>query len=181
MALGQGKRAIGVFPNRQDTESALNELKNSDFPMDKVSVVARDVSKDDEMAESESEFVREQTVKGLGSGALAGGALLGGIGALVAGIGALTIPGLGSVVLVGAQAALAGTLAGGFYGAGAGGIIGAVIGNGVSHEQAKAYSDRLSNGDYLVMIDGTDEEIHRAESILGGQGIQDWGVYNSAT
>jgi outer membrane lipoprotein SlyB len=72
-------------------------------------------------------------------------------------------------------------LAGGFYGAGAGGIIGAVIGNGVSHEQAKAYSDRLSNGDYLVMIDGTDEEIHRAESILGGQGIQDWGVYNSAT
>jgi hypothetical protein len=31
------------------------------------------------------------------------------------------------------------------------------------------------------MIDGTDEEIHRAESILGGQGIQDWGVYNSAT
>jgi hypothetical protein len=126
-------------------------------------------------------FVREQTVKGLGSGALAGGALLGGIGALVAGLGALTIPGLGSVVLVGAQAALAGTLAGGFYGAGAGGIIGAVIGNGVSHEQAKAYSDRLSNGDYLVMIDGTDEEIHRAESILGGQGIQDWGVYNSAT
>jgi hypothetical protein len=70
MALGQGKRAIGVFPNRQDTESALNELKNSDFLMDKVSVVARDVSENDEMAESESQFVREQTLKGIGTGAI---------------------------------------------------------------------------------------------------------------
>ena len=54
-----------------------------------------------------------------------------------------------------------------------------MIGNGVSQEQAKAYSDRLSNGDYLVIIDGTDDEIHRAESILSVQGIQDWGVYST--
>jgi hypothetical protein len=45
MALALNKRAIGIFPNRQDTESALNELQNSDFPMEKVSVVAKDVSK----------------------------------------------------------------------------------------------------------------------------------------
>lgn len=180
MSLGQGKRAIGIFPNRQDTESALNELKNSDFPMHKVSVVARDVSKDDEMVSQESEFIREQTIKGLGNGALAGGAFLGGIGGLLAGLGALTIPGLGSVVLVGAQAALVGTLTGGFYGSVAGGIIGAIIGNGVSQEQAKAYSDRLSKGDYLVMIDGTDDEIKRAESILLAQSIQNWGIYSTS-
>jgi hypothetical protein len=95
------------------------------------------------MAQSQSEFVREQTLKGLGSGAVAGGALLGGLGGLLAGLGTLAVPGVGSIGVAGAQAALAGTFAGGFYGAGAGGIIGAVIGNGVSHEQAKAYSDRL--------------------------------------
>lgn len=179
MALALNKRAIGIFPNRQDTESALNELQNSDFPMEKVSVVAKDVSENDEMAQSQSEFVREQTLKGLGSGAVAGGALLGGLGGLLAGLGTLAVPGVGSIAVAGAQAALAGTFAGGFYGAGAGGIIGAVIGNGVSHEQAKAYSDRLSQGDYLVMIDGTDEEIQRAESVLKAQGIQDWGVFSS--
>ena len=179
MPLTSNKRAIGVFPNRQDTESALNELKNSDFPMDKVSVVARDVSENDEMAESESQFVREQTLKGIGTGAIAGGALLGGIGGLLAGLGTLAIPGLGSIAVAGTQAALAGTFAGGFYGAGAGGIMGAVIGNGVSQEQAKAYSDRLSQGDYLLMIDGTDDEIQRAESVLVAQGIQDWGVYKT--
>lgn len=91
----------------------------------------------------------------------------------------MAIPGLGSIAVAGAHAALAGTFVGGFYGAGAGGIIGAVIGNGVSQEQAKAYSDRLSEGDYLVMIDGTDDEIHRAESILCDRGIQDWRVYST--
>jgi hypothetical protein len=180
MALALNKRAVGVFSNREDTESALNALKDSNFPMDKVSVVARDVSQDDEMATSQKEFVREQTLKGLGTGALAGGALLGGIGSLLAGVGSLAIPGLGPVVLAGGHAAIAGALAGGFYGAGAGGIIGAVIGNGVSQEEAKAYGDRLSNGDYLVLLDGSDDEIHRAESILKAQGIQDWGIFNAS-
>ncbi len=179
MGLTSNKRAIGVFLNRQDAESALKALKNADFPMNQVSVVARDVSEKDEMAESESEFVREQTLKGIGTGAIAGGALLGGIGGLLAGLGTLAIPGLGPIAVAGAQAALAGTFAGGFYGAGAGGIIGAVIGNGVSQEQAKVYSDRLSQGDYLVMIDGTDDQIQRAESVLVGQDIQDWGVYRT--
>jgi hypothetical protein len=179
MALISQKRAIGVFPNRQDTESALNQLKNSNFAMDKVSVVAKDVSKDDELAESETEFVREQTFKGLGTGALTGSALLGGIGALVGGIGTLAVPGLGAIALVGAQSVLAGALAGGFYGAGAGGIIGAVLGNGISQEQANTYSDRLAKGDHLVLVDGTDEEIQQAESILKAQGIQEWGVYST--
>jgi hypothetical protein len=105
--------------------------------------------------------------------------VLGGIGGLLAGLGTLAIPGLGSIAVAGTQAALAGTFAGGFYGAGAGGIMGAVIGNGVSQEQAKAYSDRLSQGDYLLMFDGTDDEIQRAESVLVAQGIQDWGVYKT--
>ena len=179
MGLTSSKRAIGVFPNHRDAESALKALKNADFPINQVSVVARDVSENDEMAESESEFVREQTLEGIGTGAITGGALLGGIGGILAGLGTLAIPGLGSIAVAGAQAALAGTLAGGFYGAGTGGIIGAVIGNGVSQEQAEAYSDRLSQGDYLVMIDGTDDQIQRAESVFVGQGIQDWGVYRT--
>ncbi|MDP8964186.1 MAG: signal transduction histidine kinase LytS [Cyanobacteriota bacterium] len=179
MALGLGKRAIGVFPNRQDTEYALNELKNSDFPMDKVSVVAREASEDDEMASSPSEFVPKKTVEGLGKGALAGGAVGGIGGGLVAGLASLAVPGLGSVVLAGAHSALAGVLAGGFYGTVAGGIIGTVMGNGISQEQANVYDERLSNGDYVVMIDGTDDEIHCAESVLKAQGVQEWGIYSA--
>lgn len=101
MALGLDKRAIGIFPNRQDTEAALNALKNSNFRMNKVSVVARDATQDDEMVSSQTKFIRKQTFKGLRTGILAGGALLGSIGGLVAGPGMLAIPGLDSVNLAG--------------------------------------------------------------------------------
>jgi hypothetical protein len=66
----------------------------------------------------------------------------------------------------------AGAFAGAFYGIAAGDIIGALIGNGVSREKAKTYSDRVSKGDYLVMVDGADDEIHQAEAVLRNRGAE---------
>lgn len=40
MVLNDDKRAVGVFSSRQKAEYALNELKASGFPMDKVSIIA---------------------------------------------------------------------------------------------------------------------------------------------
>ena len=42
MVTSNQTRALGLFSNREDAEQALTELKSSGFPMDKVSVVARD-------------------------------------------------------------------------------------------------------------------------------------------
>jgi hypothetical protein len=39
------------------------------------------------------------------------------------------------------------------------------------------YSDRLQQSYDLLIINGTDTEIHRAEAILRNQGIEYWGVY----
>jgi hypothetical protein len=50
-------------------------------------------------------------------------------------------------------------------GAAAGGLLGGLVGLGVPEERAKIYSDRVSGGDYLVIIDGNEEEMYRAESI----------------
>lgn len=58
------KRAAGVFPDRLATESALNQLKSSGFPMDKVSVVVRHVSQADQSVRSQDEFVRQKTSSG---------------------------------------------------------------------------------------------------------------------
>ncbi|HEY9667830.1 MAG TPA: hypothetical protein V6C91_13550 [Coleofasciculaceae cyanobacterium] len=181
--LGLGKRAIGIFPNRQNAESAINTLRMSNFPMDKVSLVAKDANQDDAITSSQSKFIRNGTIKGLAWGIL-GVATLGSIaGGLLASLTALGVPGADSIAQVGgANAVLVGALAGAFYGAGAGGIIGGFIGNGVSRERAKAYksySDRLSDGAYLVIISGTNDEIQQAESLLRNQGVQDWGVFSA--
>jgi hypothetical protein len=50
---------------------------------------------------------------------------------------------------------------------------------GIPEKQARVYSDRLHQGDYLVIVDGTEDEIGRAEGIFSDRGIQDWSVYNS--
>ncbi len=178
MVLGLHKRGIGIFTKREDTESALNQLKNANFPIEKVSVVGKDVSQGHEIASLQNKFSRHKTVEGLQKGAVVGGTL-GAIGGLLAGFSTLMLPEVDSIVLTGAKAVLGAIFAGGFVGTAAGGLIGAVIGNGVSEEHAKAYSDRIAKGDYLVMVDGTNDEIHQAESILRAQGIQDWGVYTT--
>lgn len=178
--LGQQKRAVGVFSSYSEAEGALNELKNSGYPMNQVSVVARDAEKNDSIAGADlSDKVGNKADEGATSGAIAGGTV-GGLTGLLVGIGALAIPGIGPVMTAGALGtALATALSGGAIGAAAGGLLGALVGLGIPEERAKAYNDRVSHGDYLVMVEGSQDEIDRAQTILSHRGIQDWGIYDA--
>lgn len=180
MALTQTKRAIGTFPTRQGAEQALHELERSGFPMDKVSVIAKDANHTDGIAGADvNEHVGNKADDGAKTGAVSGGAL-GGITGLLVGLGVLAIPGIGPVMLAGAGATvLATALSGTAIGAAAGGLLGGLIGLGIPEEEAQLYSDRVSRGDYLVMVQGTDADIQHAEQILKRNTIQDWGVYNA--
>lgn len=100
-------------------------------------------------------------------------------GLLVGGLVTLAIPGVGTVVLAGTETAFLGLLAGGFYGSVSRALLGAAIGSSISDEQTKLYIDSLSQGHYLVMVEGKDEELAEAEPILKVQGIQDWGIYST--
>lgn len=179
MVLGQHKRAVGVFPNRHDAEYALNELRDSGFPMHKVSVIVRDADQHDDIAGADvRERVSNKADEGAVTGAVAGGAL-GGLTGLLVGLGLLAIPGIGPVMLAGATATtIATTLSGGALGAISGGIIGALIGLGIPEERARVYNERVAQGEYLVIVDGTDDEIARAEAILRSRGIQELGIYD---
>lgn len=177
---GRNRRAIGVFPNRHDAEHALHELRDSSFPMDRVSVIARDGDRQNDIAGAEvSDRVGNKADDGAKVGAVSGGAL-GGLTGLLVGLGALAIPGIGPVMLAGATAtALATTLAGGAIGAVTGGLLGALVGLGIPEERARVYNDRVARGDYLVMVEGSDQDIARAEAILHHRGIEEYGVYDA--
>jgi hypothetical protein len=182
MALGQHRRAVGVFSSRQDAEYALNELRNSGFPMERVSVIARDADRQDDMGGANvSDTVGAKADEGAGAGAVTG-TVLGGLGGLLLGAGALAIPGIGPVIAAGTiGTTLATTALGAGLGAASGTLVGALSGLGIAEDRARGYSDRVSRGDYLVIVDGTDNEIRLAESILSNRGIQDWGIYNPTT
>jgi uncharacterized membrane protein len=175
MTIGQYGRAIGVFPNRQDAEMALQELRDAGFNMDRVSVIARNKDGNNQMSGADVNTNEEQVKGGAGAGAVAGSAT-GGLLGLIGGLGVLAIPGVGPVAEVGIV--LANTLLGSGIGAAGGGLVGALIGWGVPEDQAQHYDDRLNQGNYVLVLEGSSEEVRRAEAILNNRGIRDWGFYS---
>jgi len=198
MTVINNKRAVGVFSNHQQVENALAELQDNGFDMNQVSVIAKHSEDLDqryrigntrvaESSETTHEISQETTHhpshidEGARTGMGAGGAV-GGLTGLLIGLGTIAIPGIGPVMLAGAVAtAIATTLAGGVIGAAVGGLFGSLVGLGIPEDRAQVYHDYVVDGDYLVIVDGTEAEVVRAETILKRQGMREWEVYNSPT
>lgn len=104
------------------------------------------------------------------TGATAGGILGGSLG-LLAGIGALAIPGLGPFIAAGPiMAALSGSAVGGSVGL----LIGVLIGSGIPEYEAKKYEAGLKEGYILVSVHtDNSEEIKRATDIMKSEGARD--------
>ncbi|MHC5595531.1 MAG: histidine kinase [Nostoc sp.] len=179
MVVGVHKRGVGVFSNRRDAEHALHELKKVGFDMNRVSVITQDGDRDDIAGAEVRDRVGDKSDDGARVGAATGGAL-GGLTGLLVGLGTLAIPGIGPIMLAGAAATtLATTLAGAGIGAVAGSLLGALIGLGIPEERARVYDERVRRGHYLVILDGTDAEILRAEGILHQQGVEEFGIFDN--
>ena len=174
------KRSVGLFYSRDEAEKALRALKSDGFDINRVNVIAKDAGQVTESAGMDVAYDEgNNAAEGAGAGATSG-AVLGGIGGLLLGLGTLAIPGVGPIVVAGeAASTIASTLAGAGIGAAAGGIIGGLVGLGIPEDKAKIYSDRVSSGSYLVMVNGTEEDISRAERILRDNGIEEYGVYDA--
>ncbi|MBD1913909.1 MULTISPECIES: general stress protein [unclassified Leptolyngbya] len=169
------RRAIGTFPNRRIATQALHELRDSGFPMERVSIITRDRDRKGKLSEIAHETKADD---GAALGAAAGGAL-GTLAGLLVGLGSLAIPGIGPVMLAGATATtIATTLAGTAIGAVTGSLLGALVGLGIPEEEAKDYHDRIVRGEYLIMVEGTDREIAQAEYILHRRGIAAYRIYD---
>jgi hypothetical protein len=174
------KRAFGVFSSRQEAEQALNELKASGFPMDQVSVIAKDADPNEQLGGAEmSDRIGNQDAAA-GTGVAGDIATSSALGSVLIGLSSLAIPGVGAVIAAGSVGlALAASVAGtGIEAAAISGLVKALGDLGIPEEQARTYSDHLYNGHYLVVVDGTDDETGRAEAIFSNRGIQDWGIYN---
>jgi hypothetical protein len=97
------------------------------------------------------------------------GALLGGAGGLLAGLGLLAIPGLGPIVAAGWLAATAaGAGIGAVGGAATGGLVGALKESGHTDEDAHVYSEGVRRGGTLVSARVPDDRVTEAQAALDG-------------
>ncbi|MGJ5634162.1 general stress protein [Nostoc sp. CALU 1950] len=174
-------RALGVFANSQQIEQAINELKTANFPMEKVSVIAKDVKQGDNLGETQvSDRIGNQDVNTTGA---VGDTLTATTwGSALLGLSSLALPGLGAVLAAGSVGiALVSSVAGVAVGAAANQNLLKALGDlGIPEERARVYSDRLQQSYYLLILEGSEEEIHRVEPILRDRGIEYWGIYDSA-
>ncbi|WP_375491700.1 general stress protein [uncultured Nostoc sp.] len=169
MTLEKERRTVGVFAGYSDAQLVLQELKAANFPMHKVSVVARNTEKQSDIAGVEIREHTSSTSSGDATGAVTGAALDGLTGLLV-GLVLLVIPGIGPVILAGAEVtAIATTLAGG--------LPTLLLSLGIAEKQAQGYSDLVCKGYYLVIITGIEIEIRIAKRIFNRRNIQQWGAY----
>lgn len=132
---------FGVFSDRVDAEAAVNDLERQGFDRRQISLVMRDVMENREM----TNWMGSHVFGGAASGATTGG-IIGGLAGLLIGVGAITIPGLGVLLIGGPLAAALGltgaaatAATGALTGALAGGLVGALVGLGVPEETARMY------------------------------------------
>jgi hypothetical protein len=88
---------------------------------------------------------------------------VGGGAGLLAGLGLIAIPGLGTVLAAGPLMAV---LAGAGVGVTAGGLVGALIGLGLPRGAAEAYAEGVRRGGALVVLDLAEADLVRAMAIL---------------
>lgn len=162
---------FGIYSTRAQVETAADVLARSGFPVTDLSVLLPESLGAKDLATEKATKAPEGAAAGAGSGAVLGGTL-----GLLAGIGALAIPGVGPLIAAGPiMAALAGVGVGGAVG----GFTGALIGMGIPEYEAKRYEGHLQKGGILLSVHcDTSEEISRAKEILertGGQDISSTG------
>ncbi len=160
------KAVIGIVESQSQAEILVERLQAAGFVSSDISALFPD-------SRGTKAFAHEQHTKapeGAAAGAGAGG-LIGGTLGVLAGIGALAIPGLGPFIAAGPiMAGLSGIAAG----AAVGGFTGALVGMGIPEFEAKMYETRLKAGNILISVHTEDgDERTRAVDVFKKAGVKD--------
>ena len=141
---GKKTAVFGIYASAGEAERAVDALILDNFSNGDVSVLLPD-------DETTREFAHEKHTKapeGTTTGAATGGTIGGTLG-LLAGIGALAIPGVGPFIAAGP---IMGALAGIGVGGEVGGLVGALVGMGIPEFEAKRYDAKIREGNILISV-----------------------------
>ena len=164
--MAKNKSVFGIYPSAMQAERAVDTLLRAGFSNQDISVLMPDDESTREFAHKKDTKAPEGTTTGVTTGGIVGGTL-----GILAGIGAIAIPGVGPFIAAGP---IMGGLAGLGVGGAVGGLIGALVGMGIPEYEAKRYEGRVKKGGVLLSVHcDTSEEIDRAKEMLKSTGAED--------
>lgn len=157
---------FGIYATARLAEGAVDHLLSRGFSNSAISVLLPDDETTRAFAHEKHTKAPEGTATGVATGGVVGGTL-----GLMAGIGALAIPGVGPLIAAGPiVAALAGLGVGGAVG----GLVGALVGMGIPEYEAKRYEGAVKGGGTLLSVHcDTSEQIDSAKTALKETGATD--------
>src|SRR5450432_2394257 len=160
------RSALCLVDTEAQADTIVAKLGTSGFSDNDISVLFPDKGSTRDFAHKKATKVPEGVTVGASTGGVVGGTI-----GLLAGIGALAIPGLGPFIAAGPiMAALAGLGVGGAVG----GLVGALVGMGIPEYEAKRYEGRVKDGGVLLSVHcDTSDEISRAKYLLKATGAED--------
>ncbi len=163
---GKNTAAFGIYPSREMAENGVDRLLAAGFRNEDISVLLQDNVGTKDFAHEKHTKAPEGTTTGAVTGGVVGGTL-----GLLAGIGALAIPGLGPFIAAGPiMATLAGVGSGGVVG----GLIGALVGLGIPEYEAKRYEGRIKEGGILLSVHCDNSDwTSKAKKLLKESGAED--------
>jgi hypothetical protein len=172
--MSKNRVVIGIVDAEIQAENIVQRLNQAGFPNSDISAIFPDRHGTRDFAHEHHTKAPEGAITGVAGGGVVGGAL-----GLLAGIGALAIPGFGPFIAAGPLMA---TLSGAAAGATVGGIAGALIGLGIPEVEAKAYEGKLRGGSVLVAahVDNDDRE-NAAKEIFRKEGARDISATSEAS
>lgn len=147
-----------LYDNYADATQVVRDLEAAGVPHDAIAIAG---NRHDEAADG-ADTAADATGTGVATGASLGTVLGGGAG-LLAGIGALAIPGVGPIVAAGWLVA---ALTGAGVGAAAGGLLGSLTGAGVDKDDAEVYAEGVRRGGTLVTVRVDEAQANHVEEIL---------------
>ena len=155
------KTVISVYDTHHDAVEAVRELQSAGYDPKRLSIVGKttDMEEVPEVKTSKSMAVAGAEV---GIGAVAGSVL-----GVLTGIGIFAIPGLGFLYGAGA---LVGAIAGFDFGIIGGGLASALTVAGISAADTEQYEESLKNGKVLLVVQGSNDDLAKAKSILHTHG-----------
>jgi hypothetical protein len=160
------KAVIGLVGTEAQAGYIIGELKAAGFDSADISALLPDTRGTRDFAHEHSTKAPEGAVAGVGAGGALGGTL-----GLLAGIGAIAIPGLGPLIAAGPLLA---ALSGAAVGAAVGGVTGALIGMGIPEIEAKKYEGKIKDGNILLAVHVFErKQLDRAKEIFKRNGALD--------
>jgi hypothetical protein len=138
---------------KMQAEAAINSLELKGYDPKDLSVIVKDSAPLGETGSKGGSIAQ-----GAVSGATAGG-VLGGLAGLLIGLGAISIPGVGALLIAGPIAAALGLtgaaaalVSGATTGTLVGGLLGGLVSLGIPDEEARVYEQRIREGAVLLAV-----------------------------